>query len=124
MNKVTFEINNCCDCPNSYQERVYTPDPFELETGCYCSKIEDKHSYNRKHKLVAADEDVREWSQIPDWCPLLKQKKQKNIVFLDIDGVLNPIVYVRSVKGNKIDENRVLLLKHIAEENKADIVLF
>ena len=76
MNKVTFEIDNCCDCPNSYQERVYTPDPFELETGCYCSKVEDKHSYNKKHKLVAADEDVREWAQIPDWCPLLRETER------------------------------------------------
>lgn len=127
MNKVMFEIDNCCDCLNSYQERVYTPDPFELETGCYCSKVEDKHSYNRKHKLVAADEDVREYAQIPDWCPLLKQKKQKNIIFLDIDGVLNSMLYVDLTKGKgrhtEIDESRLPLLKRIVEENDAEIVL-
>lgn len=71
MNKVIFEIDNCCNCPHSYQERVYMPDPFELETGVYCSKVEDRRSYNKKHKLVVADEDVERWAQIPDWCPLL-----------------------------------------------------
>ena len=71
MNKVIFEIDNCCKCPHSYQERVYTPDPFEFETGVYCSNVEDKNSYNKKHRLVVADEDVEYWAQIPDWCPLL-----------------------------------------------------
>ena len=77
MNKVVFihEIDNCCDCSYSYQERVYTPDPFELEIGCYCSRVEDRKSYNGKHKLVVADEDVKEWAKIPDWCPLLKEQE-------------------------------------------------
>lgn len=71
MNKIVFEIDNCCRCPNSYQERVYTPDSFEMEFGCYCSKVEDKNSYNKRNKLVVADEDVERWANIPDWCPLL-----------------------------------------------------
>lgn len=71
MNKVCFEIDNCCDCLHHYTERVYTPDSWEHETGVYCSKVEDKNSYNKQHKLVVADEwDVRKWSQIPDWCPI------------------------------------------------------
>ena len=52
MNKVTFEIDNCCDCPHSYTEMIYTPDPFEHEEGIYCSKVEDKNSYNKKNKLT------------------------------------------------------------------------
>lgn len=73
-NKVCFEIDNCCDCPNHYKEKIYTPDPWEHETGVYCSKVEDKNSYNKQHKLIVADEwDVKKWSQIPDWCPLLSQ---------------------------------------------------
>jgi hypothetical protein len=75
MNKVTFthEIDNCCDCPYSYNESIYTPDSFEHEIGIYCSKIKDEKSYSiKKHKLIVADEwDLREYSQIPDWCPLL-----------------------------------------------------
>ena len=71
MDKAVFVIDNCCKCPYSYQERVYTPDPLEFETGVYCSKVEDKYSYNKKHKLVVADEDVEYYAQIPDWCPLL-----------------------------------------------------
>lgn len=72
MNKVTFEIDNCGDCPYSYTERIYTPDPFEHEEGIYCSKVEDKKSYNKKNKLITSDEwDIRKWSQIPDWCPFL-----------------------------------------------------
>lgn len=71
MNKVCFEIDNCCDCPHHYKERIYTPDSFEHVTGVYCSKVIDMNSYNKKHKLVIADDfDVRKWSQIPDWCPL------------------------------------------------------
>lgn len=77
MNKVSFEIDNCCDCPYSYTEKVYTPDPFEHEEGIFCSRVEDQNSYNKKNKLIVADEwDIRKWSQIPDWCPLLKNKVQ------------------------------------------------
>ena len=72
--KRTARIDNCCDCPNHYKEKIYTPDPWEHETGVYCSKVEDKNSYNKQHKLIVADEwDVKKWSQIPDWCPLLSQ---------------------------------------------------
>ena len=72
-NKVCFEIDNCRDCRYHYKEHIYTPDPWEHETGLYCSKVEDKKSYNGKHKLVAADDwDVEKYSQIPDWCPRLK----------------------------------------------------
>ena len=71
MNKVCLEINNCCDCPYHYEERVYTPDSWEHEIGVYCSKVEDKNSCNKQHKLVVSDDrDVRKWSQIPDWCPM------------------------------------------------------
>ena len=56
MNTVNFIISNCLDCPFAYTEQIYTPDPFEHEIGCYCSKIEDKNSYNKKHKLVAGDD--------------------------------------------------------------------
>ena len=76
MNKavIHYEIDNCCQCPHSYQEQVHTPDPFELEVGCYCSKTPDKTSYNKKHRLVAADENIERWALIPDWCPLLVRK--------------------------------------------------
>lgn len=75
MNKVCFEIENCCDCPNHYIEKIDTPDPFEHEEGVYCSKVDDKNSYNKCHKLVVADDwNVKKWSQIPDWCPLLNNE--------------------------------------------------
>lgn len=77
MNEICVKITNCCDCSNHYIERIYTPDPFEFEQGVYCSKIEDKESYNKKHKLVVADDrDVRKWSHIPNWCPLLNNNKE------------------------------------------------
>lgn len=76
MNKVIIEISNCCDCPHSYTEKIYTPDPFEHEDGLFCSQKDDKGSYNKKHKLIVADEwDLRRYANIPDWCPLLKQKE-------------------------------------------------
>ena len=49
MNKVCLEIKNCCDCPNHYTERIYTPAHFEQEVGVYCSKVEDSDSYNKKN---------------------------------------------------------------------------
>ena len=63
-NTYSIEINNCCKCPHHYQEIVF---------GCYCSKVEDKCSYNKKHKLVVADEDVERWAEIPNWCPMLSK---------------------------------------------------
>ncbi len=64
-NKICFKstIDNCCDCPYSYTEQIYTPDSFEHEMGVYCSKTPDKDSYNREHKLVAADDwNVRKYT--------------------------------------------------------------
>ena len=73
-NKVYFEIDNCCGCPYHYKEQIYTPDPFEHETGVFCSQVNDNESYNKRHKLVAADDwNVEKYSQIPDWCPMLKK---------------------------------------------------
>lgn len=52
-----------------------------------------------------------------------------NIVFLDIDGVLNSMPYFESIKckrdsiHNEIDESKLPLLKRIVEENNAYIVL-
>ena len=75
MNKVCLEINNCCDCPNHYIERVYTADPWEHESGVFCYKVKDESSENRKHKMVVSDGyNLRKWSNIPDWCPLLSNK--------------------------------------------------
>ena len=52
-----------------------------------------------------------------------------NIVFLDVDGVLNSLPYCEMTKGkedgqyHEIDESKLLLLKRIIEENDAHIVL-
>lgn len=78
MNIISFGIDNCCDCPYSYTENIYTPDSFEHEEGIYCSKVDDTNSYNKKNKLIVADDwDIRKWSQIPDWCPLLKNEAKE-----------------------------------------------
>lgn len=70
MNTVSFTIDNCCDCPYHYTEKIYTPDPWDHEIGVYCSQVVDKNSYNKKNKLVASDDyDIRKYSKIPDWCP-------------------------------------------------------
>lgn len=76
MNKIYIEVSNCCDCPHSYTEQIYTADPWEHEMGVYCSNIVDEESYNRKHKLVCADDwDIRASADIPDWCPCLNHKE-------------------------------------------------
>lgn len=52
-----------------------------------------------------------------------------NIVFLDIDGVLNSMPYFESIKGkrsrthNEIDERHLPYLQRIVKENNAHIVL-
>ena len=55
-----------------------------------------------------------------------------NIIFLDIDGVLNSFDYFKSLELNKIeiisgyndiDENSLPILKQIVEDNNAQIVL-
>lgn len=58
------------------------------------------------------------------------RKKSMNIVFLDIDGVLNSNSYFASLDKNTpidefddIDETRVGYLEQIVKENKAKIVL-
>lgn len=60
MNKVCFEIDNCCDCPYHYTERVYTPDPWEHETGVYCSKLEDKRWRRWKKMIKYANQIIKE----------------------------------------------------------------
>lgn len=58
-----------------------------------------------------------------------RAEKRMNILFLDIDGVLNSIPYFKSIKGiltrekNEIDETKMQLLKQIVDENNCSIVL-
>lgn len=77
--KILITIDNCCDCPNSHEEHIYTPDPFEHETGLYCRLIKETNKYHgaiTDDKLIVADEwDIRKYAQIPEWCPMLKGSK-------------------------------------------------
>ena len=76
MNVVCIKIDNCCDCPNHCEEKIYTADPWDHEMGVFCTKVPDKNSPNKKDKLVAEDDwNVRRWSQVPDWCPILKKNQ-------------------------------------------------
>ena len=75
MNQCVIRIDNCCDCPHSYTDRIWTADPFEHEVGLYCKQTEDKTSSefgaNGQHKLITFDDwDIRKSAQVPDWCPM------------------------------------------------------
>ena len=73
MNKVVFEITNCCCCPYHYVEPIYTPDPWEHEEAVYCSKTIDEET-DTGNKIVCADGwNLDKYADIPDWCPLLKK---------------------------------------------------
>ena len=72
-NTYNIKVDTCSDCPHHYNERIYTPDSFEMAFGCYCTKVEDLNSYNKKHKLVGTDDDVKVWTEIPDWCPMINK---------------------------------------------------
>ena len=57
MNKVVFEITNCCRCPHHYVEpiyTIYTLDPWEHEEAVYCSKTIDEET-DTGNKIVCAD---------------------------------------------------------------------
>lgn len=77
MNKINFEISNCCDCPYHYKEQIYTTDPWEYVIGVYCSRMIDGVSVNKEHRLVCSDEilNVRKLAEIPDWCPMLNRNE-------------------------------------------------
>ena len=74
MNKVVFEITNCCCCPHHYVEPIYTSsDPWEHEEAVYCSKTIDEET-DTGNKIVCADGwNLEKYADIPDWCPLLKK---------------------------------------------------
>lgn len=58
------DIKNCTECPFSISEAILTPDPFEHDTGVYCS-IKKKRlafSWEYAHELEDAE--------VPDWCPI------------------------------------------------------
>lgn len=66
MNTYSKVIDNCMDCEFHTVERIWTPDSWDHEYGCYCTK------YN--NKLVNSDDwDLRKYTQIPNWCPMLKK---------------------------------------------------
>lgn len=69
-----MEVDTCNKCPHSFTERIYTPDPFEYESGIFCNQVKDKNEYpgiSTEYKLVAIDE-YNEGPKIPNWCPCLK----------------------------------------------------
>lgn len=79
MNEISIIINNCLQCPKCYTQKIYTEDSFEHEEGAYCSLAIDKSTNcfgkNGKHKLIGFDDwHLEKYTNIPDWCPLLKNK--------------------------------------------------
>lgn len=76
MNIATLRIENCLDCPHCYTNRILTADSFEHEEGAYCSEVVDKSTNgfgkNGQHKLIGSDDwNLRSYTKIPRWCPLL-----------------------------------------------------
>lgn len=83
MNVLNVNIDNCMDCKNHYVDRILTADSFEHEEGVYCKLCPDtsygKFGQNGRHRLVCSDDwNVRKYSQIPDWCPLLTRSNYGN----------------------------------------------
>ena len=69
LNSYVKTIDNCLDCEFHYVERIITADSFEHDDGVYCSQC--------SNKLVVADDwNLRRWSKIPDWCPMLSRNRK------------------------------------------------
>lgn len=80
MNTATIHIENCLDCPRCYTDRILTADSFEHEEGAYCSDVVDESrdgfGKNGRHKLIGSDDwRLRNYTSVPDWCPLLNKQK-------------------------------------------------
>lgn len=77
-NEVNVRITMCKDCNHSHEEKIYTADSFEHESGIYCGKCKDPDPYpgaqTKDRLIVSSDKDPREISYIPDWCPLLERE--------------------------------------------------
>ena len=102
--KITFEVENCADCPFHERHQIYTPDSFEREFGIYCSQTEEpnqeewtKHSYDGEisKRLVACDDkNPKKYAKVPDWCPFIL--KQYAILVSEICESYNWESYMRA----------------------------
>lgn len=90
MNQATLTLTNCLDCP--HHEIIADPDPYDSFCSddeaviCKLTPNENKdlkaawRSRRQDYKLVTSacrPYRIREESQIPDWCPLLKKEETK-----------------------------------------------
>lgn len=81
--KRLLKIDDCClDCSHSYTDRILTADSFEHEEGAYCRLVEDTScdgfGKNGKDKLIGSDDwHLRDYTKVPDWCPLLGKPDRK-----------------------------------------------
>ena len=66
-NTYTKIIDNCLSCEHHFVQRIWTPDSWEHEYGCYCEK--------KNNKLVGSDDwHLEKYTDIPDWCPMLNKE--------------------------------------------------
>lgn len=75
---ILIAIENCLDCPYHKVEDYPFPedDDFDRNIGCFCTAVEiNKPASNGMkygYKCVVWDsEDLRRWTQVPDWCPFI-----------------------------------------------------
>lgn len=84
-NKVSFDINNCLDCPHSKEIRdPSSADSFDFHDASLCCTITPlMNAFRTKTDLgetipgryiVACERRIRrEQTSIPEWCPLIKK---------------------------------------------------
>lgn len=85
-----LEIENCMDCP--HHEVIADPDPddsfcmddcavickqaIDTEKVDFSSRHAADHSIYRKTAVACRPYNLRNESDVPEWCPLLKKKKK------------------------------------------------
>ena len=93
--KVTFEVDNCINCPFHEQHQLVTPDSLEREIGVFCSQVDttDKDWTHDTHdglifkRMVGCDDlHPEKYTKVPDWCPFILQQYMVFLLALDDDN--------------------------------------
>lgn len=92
--KITFEVDNCLNCPYCEKHQLMTPDSFEHEVGAFCSQTEAiskewvHETYDgiiSKRMIGCDDWHLEQYTKVPDWCPFILQQYMAFLLELDAD---------------------------------------
>ncbi len=126
---IKIDVKSCNECPLHKNDRVYTPDSFEIVQGIYCRETEEENlvfSYDQSDRERIAD--------IPMWCPfIIAQYKE---IIDDFSGRRNythnrrisdsAISFLEALGNSNFDSVSYPLFRNSVERDQCliDIALF